>query len=81
MNRKPVKSSNIRSIGFENGVLEIEFTNNKIYRYTGPKVEAHYTALLDAESVGRYFSRNVLQCPDTTSEAVNVDTAQKDPGC
>jgi hypothetical protein len=35
MNRTKVSSSNVSSVGFENGVLEVEFHGGSIYRYSG----------------------------------------------
>lgn len=70
MNRKLVASSNIRSIGLENGAMEIEFTDGRVYRYTGPKVPEHYEQLMKAESVGRYFAQHVRSCPHTKVEMV-----------
>jgi hypothetical protein len=43
MQRQPVASSNIRSIGFEAGEMQIEFANGRVYSYTGPRAEEHYT--------------------------------------
>jgi len=67
MKRQPVASSNIRSIGFENGEMHIEFANGRVYAYTGPKVEEHYNALIKAESIGKHFSAHVRNCPHTKS--------------
>jgi hypothetical protein len=68
MQRKPVVSSNIRSIGFENGAMEIEFANQRVYRYTGPKVREHYDGLIAATSPGKYFAASVRTCPETKCE-------------
>ena len=68
MTRHPVNSSSIRSIGHENGVMHIEFKNGQVYEYTGPKVAEHYAALQAAESVGRYFSAVVANCPHTLAQ-------------
>jgi hypothetical protein len=70
MKRQAVSSSLIASIGLEEGpqgpVMEIEFAKGgKVYQYTGPKVREHYGNLMKAESVGKYFLRNVKTCPDT----------------
>jgi hypothetical protein len=60
MKRQPIASSNIKSVGFENGVMHIEFANGgRVYEYTGPRVKEHYDALLKAESAGRYFSQHI----------------------
>jgi hypothetical protein len=72
----PVKSSLIKSIGFENGVMHIEFykvdsaSGGKTYSYTGPRVQEHYTALLAAPSVGKHFLTHVKRCPQTICTAV-----------
>lgn len=79
MNRQAVQSSLIRSIGFEDGVMEIEFPNRRVYRYTGPKVEEHFNGLMKAPSVGAYFSANVRRCPDTTCEPVPAEPAEPSP--
>jgi KTSC domain len=71
MKRQSVSSSNIRSIGFENNAMEIEFTNGRVYRYTGPRVREHYDALMSAESVGKHFAAHVRSCPQTRAELVS----------
>ena len=37
MNRKPVSSTNIESIGWENNILEIAFNAGAIWQYIGEK--------------------------------------------
>ena len=55
MNRQYVNSSNIRSIGYCNGTLEIEFNSNSIYQF--PNVPEHlYSGLMNASSHGKYFA-------------------------
>lgn len=63
MNRTPVSSSNIDSIGWEGvdgetGTLEVEFQSGHIYTYKGVPQDEYY-ALLEASSVGRYFNTYV----------------------
>jgi hypothetical protein len=73
MKRKPVKSSNIHSIGYtdQNGTLEIAFLAEgdkeraevrkeagDVYRYLGVPPTVH-DALMRAESKGKYFHRNI----------------------
>jgi hypothetical protein len=58
MNRQPVSSSNLRSVGWEDSVLEIEFLDGSIYQYFDVP-EAVYVGLIQAESAGRYFWANV----------------------
>ena len=57
MDRTPVDSSNVKSIGFENGVLEIEFANG-VYRYNDVPRELA-DAFLSADSKGKYFAANI----------------------
>lgn len=51
MNRTPVQSSNVVSIGYEGGVLEVEFKSG-VYRYFGVAPEVYQTLLI-APSVGK----------------------------
>ena len=61
MNRIPVKSSNLKSVGYDEAekILEVEFLNKgAIYQYSRvPK--AVYEALINASSIGGYFNRNI----------------------
>jgi hypothetical protein len=52
--RKPVSSSNIKTIGWENNILEVEFTGGGIYQYEGVP-ENVCNALLKADSIGSSF--------------------------
>ncbi len=60
MDRTPVTSSNIKSIGYEGGVLEVEFLGKKadapgaVYRYEGVPIDVH-ADLMSAPSIGRAF--------------------------
>jgi len=65
---KPVASSNIQAVGFENGELMIRFANGRTYRYTGPKVAEHHEAFMKAESKGRYFAQHIRNCSQTQCE-------------
>jgi KTSC domain len=60
MERTPVQSAMIRSIGYdaETKTLEIEFSNGRVYEYAHVQ-PGMYRSLMGAESIGRYFSRNV----------------------
>lgn len=73
MNRIPVDSSLIKSIGFENGVMHLEFNNGKVYAYTGPRVQEHHTALMAASSIGKHFLAHVKRCPETTCTVVTPE--------
>ena len=60
MHRTPVASSVIARLGYDQDTetLEVEFHTGRIYRYVGvpPSV---YEALLNAESLGRYFNERI----------------------
>ena len=58
MNRQPVSSSDICSVGFENGVLEIQFHSGGIYQYNGVSQDTYY-GLISASSCGKYFHRYI----------------------
>ena len=60
MERQPVKSSNLRSVGYDkdNRVLEIEFNSGHIYQYSNVE-KSRYEALMTAQSHGTYFDRNI----------------------
>jgi hypothetical protein len=60
MKRKPVQSSNISSIGYDEATstLEIEFLNNSIYQYFDVPKEI-YNELMQAESHGKYLAQNI----------------------
>jgi hypothetical protein len=61
--RKPVASSNIRSVGFDaaTGKGEIEFSNGRVYEYEGDGAADHFAKLMDpaTSSIGSYFAKNV----------------------
>ena len=58
MERKPVQSSNLKSIGWEDNILEIEFHSNAIWQYID--VPFHiYEELMGASSHGSFFARNI----------------------
>jgi hypothetical protein len=63
MERKPVVSSNIRSVGFDEstGKMEVEFSNGRIYEYEGDTARSHFAAMTDPNttSVGSYFAKQV----------------------
>lgn len=58
MNREAVQSSNIASIGWSNGTMEIEFRNGSVYSYPDtPKQD--YEDLKSAGSIGSHFHRHI----------------------
>ena len=50
----PVSSSNLASVGYENGILHVRFHSGGLYEFTHvpPSV---YSGLMSAGSKGRYF--------------------------
>jgi len=56
--RQPVESSNIRSIGYENGKLEVEFHSGKVYQYDNvpPDLADRFVT---SSSKGSFFARNI----------------------
>lgn len=60
MQRTPVDSTTMRSVGYDAGsrILEIEFASGTVYQYLGVP-EEKYERLLAAESKGRYFNSEI----------------------
>jgi len=58
MLRVPVESEAMRSVGYRDGTLEIEFVQGDVYRYFDVPAEIH-RVLLAAESHGEFFNAHV----------------------
>lgn len=60
MNRQPVTSSNIASIGYDadSQTLEIEFLNGGVYQYFDVPQYVH-EELMNASSHGQYLAQNI----------------------
>lgn len=60
MERKPVSSSNVESVGYDDDTqtLEVEFKNGALYQYFDVP-ENIYCGLLQADSVGGYLAENI----------------------
>ena len=60
MNRTPVISSNLVSVGYDNDTmtLEVEFKGNSIYHYFDVP-EIVYQELMRASSLGRFMHANI----------------------
>lgn len=60
MQRKPVQSSDLRSVGYDAATqtLEIEFNSGGIYQYYGVPA-AVYQGLMSAASHGQYFHAHI----------------------
>jgi len=66
MERTPVSSSNLRSIGYDSeiSILEIEFNNGAVYHYHGVSQDV-FNSLMYADSKGSYFRahiKNIYSC-------------------
>jgi hypothetical protein len=60
MNRTPVSSSSIVSIGYDPGTLtlEVEFTGGSVYQYFGVP-ETVYQEFIRASSKGQFLHANI----------------------
>ena len=58
MNRTYVSSTDLVSVGYENGTLEIEFKGNRVYQYFNVP-QSVYQSLMAAFSKGTYFHANI----------------------
>ena len=56
MDRVPVASTSIRSVGYDEGsqILEIEFKSGGVYQYLNVPEQVH-SSLMNASSKGCYF--------------------------
>lgn len=63
MNRIPVQSSDIRSVGYEveSHTLEIEFVSGGLYQYYRVPKTVH-DGLMAASSKGTYFHQFIKDC-------------------
>ena len=55
MVRQPVSSSRMRSVGWENNVLEIEFHDGAIYQYFNVSSSEYFT-FMNSSSLGHALS-------------------------
>lgn len=60
MERTPVSSSNVSSIGYDadSQTLEVEFNNGAVYQYSGVP-EYEYDGIMNADSKGKYLHSNI----------------------
>ncbi len=58
MRMTPVSSSNIASIGYENGTLYVAFNRGGLYAYSGVP-ESVYRNLMSASSHGSYLAAHI----------------------
>ena len=64
MNRQAVRSTNLRSVGYDPArrILEVEFVNGSIYQYYSVP-EHEYRGLMQASSHGSYFDHHIKKGP------------------
>lgn len=60
MDRSPVKSSNIKTVGYDpkTKTLEIEFHTGDVHQYAGVSPQSH-KKMVSAKSIGGYFQVNI----------------------
>lgn len=60
MERTPVSSSDIASIGYDedNQILEVEFNSGSVYQYSGVP-SSEYNGIMNADSKGKYLHANI----------------------
>jgi ligand-binding sensor domain-containing protein len=58
MDRDPVSSDTLASVGYEDGLLELEFTNGRVYQYFDVP-ERVYQSLMAADSHGTFFNESI----------------------
>lgn len=60
MDRRPVASTVLAEVGYDRRrkVLEVQFRTGRVYHYLAVPPAAH-TALLAADSIGRYFNEEI----------------------
>lgn len=63
MTRQPVTSSNLKSVGWENNTLEVEFHDGSIYQYANVPASRHAALMAEDKnpkgSVGGHFHRHI----------------------
>lgn len=60
MNRTPVISSHVASVGYDPSTmtLEVEFLSGRVYQYFDVP-ESLYQGLMSASSVGKFLNQNI----------------------
>lgn len=58
MRRRPVNSSSVRSVGWSDGTLELEYVNGYVYQYDEVP-QPTFAALLAAPSIGAYINKHI----------------------
>ncbi len=71
MQMHPVKSSNIASVGHEDGVLKVRFRDGGEYEYPGV-TGADFAEMLEADSKGRWLNQFIAKRAGVTQTAKPV---------
>ncbi len=58
MRRRLVNSSSVRSVGWSDGTLELEYVNGSIYQYDDVP-QTTFAGLLAAPSIGAYVNTHI----------------------
>ncbi len=60
MDRTPVTSSNVKSVGHDksSSTLEVEFQSGDLYQYVGVSEEDH-TELMESQSIGKHINTKI----------------------
>jgi hypothetical protein len=74
--RTAVVSSNVKSIGYDNGTLHIEFKSGAVHAYYNVPTEA-FEALVDAPSVGKHYAK-YIRGQYTSAKLEETETHGKD---
>jgi len=71
MKRIPVTSSNLKAVGYEYGIMEIEFLNGSVYEYSEVPQEK-FDDLMSAPSQGKYYNQYIKgEYPSKKLESVS----------
>jgi hypothetical protein len=60
MERQPIKSSNIKSAGYDGSVMEVEFADGKVYEVADVTPDM-YARFLGTASKGSWYHKNVKE--------------------
>ena len=58
MRRRPVNSSSIKSVGWSDGTLELEYVNGYVYQYYEVP-QPTYAGLLAESSIGAWVNKHI----------------------
>ena len=66
-----VKSSNIKAVGFEKGVLTVQFHSGHLWEYS-PVGKQLFDEMLKASSIGAFFIERVKNNPIINARKINT---------